>query len=68
MFLGAIAVLPYVFTAISGLTSFWLGGTSVLIVVGVGLDVLMQIESHMVMRHYYSLTEAGGSAILGRRG
>ncbi|MBS3764942.1 preprotein translocase subunit SecY [Candidatus Bipolaricaulota bacterium] len=67
MFLGAIAVLPYVFTAISGLTSFWLGGTSVLIVVGVGLDVLMQIESHMVMRHYDSLTEAGGSAILGRR-
>lgn len=67
MFLGAIAVLPYIFTAISGLSSFWLGGTSVLIVVGVGLDVLMQIESHMVMRHYDSLTEAGGSAILGRR-
>lgn len=67
MFLGAIAVLPYVFTAVSGLTSFWLGGTSVLIVVGVGLDVLMQIESHMVMRHYDSLTEAGGSALLGRR-
>ncbi|MBS3786632.1 preprotein translocase subunit SecY [Candidatus Bipolaricaulota bacterium] len=67
LFLGSIAVLPYVFTAISGLSSFWLGGTSVLIVVGVGLDVLMQIESHMVMRHYDSLTEAGGSAILGRR-
>lgn len=67
LFLGSIAVLPYVFTAVSGLTSFWLGGTSVLIVVGVGLDVLMQIESHMVMRHYDSLTEAGGSALLGRR-
>lgn len=67
LFLGAIAVLPYIFTAISGLSSFWLGGTSILIVVGVGLDVLMQIESHMVMRHYDSLTEAGGSAILGRR-
>jgi len=68
LFLGAIAVLPYVFTAISGLSSFWLGGTSVLIVVGVGLDVVQQIESHMVMRHYDSLTEAGGSAMLGRRG
>lgn len=67
LFLGAIAILPFVFTAISGLSSFWLGGTSVLIVVGVGLDVLMQIESHMVMRHYDSLTEAGGSALLGRR-
>ncbi len=67
LFLGAIAVLPHVFTAISGLSSFWLGGTSVLIVVGVGLDVVQQIESHMVMRHYDSLTEAGGSAILGRR-
>ncbi len=67
LFLGAIAVLPYIFSAISGLTSFWLGGTSILIVVGVGLDVLMQIESHMVMRHYDSLTEAGSSALLGRR-
>ncbi len=67
LFLAGIAVLPHLISAISGLTAFWLGGTSVLIVVGVGIDILMQIESHMVMRHYDSLTESGGASLLGRR-
>lgn len=68
LFLSAIAILPHVFSAVSGLSSFWLGGTSVLIVVGVSVDILMQVESHMVMRHYESLTESGGGgALLGRR-
>ena len=67
LFLAAIAVLPHIFSAVSGLSAFWLGGTSVLIVVGVGVDILMQIESHMVMRHYDSLTESGSASFLGRR-
>ena len=67
LFLAGIAVLPHLISAISGLTAFWLGGTSVLIVVGVGIDILMQIESHMVMRHYDSLTESGAASLLGRR-
>jgi len=66
VFLAAIAVLPYLLSAASGLTSmFFIGGTSLLIVVGVGIDTLMQIEAHLVMRHYESLTKAGG--LLGRR-
>ena len=37
-----------------GLASFY-GGTSLLIIVGVALDTLQQIESHLLMRHYLSL-------------
>jgi preprotein translocase subunit SecY len=66
-FLSAIAILPYILSAASGLsTMFLIGGTSLLIVVGVGIDTIMQIEAHLVMRHYESLTKSG--RLLGRRG
>jgi preprotein translocase subunit SecY len=66
IFLGAIAILPYILSAASGISGmFLLGGTSLLIVVGVGVDTIMQIEAHLVMRHYESLTKSGG--LLGRR-
>ena len=66
VFLSAVAILPYVFSDISGLAGMYIiGGTSILIVVGVGIDTLMQIEAHLVMRHYESLTK--GSGLLGRR-
>ena len=67
LFLSAVAVLPYILSTLSGSqTMFLIGGTSLLIVVGVGIDTLMQIETHLVMRHYESLTKSGG--LLGRRG
>ena len=67
LFLSMVAVLPYLLSALSGSsTMFLIGGTSLLIVVGVGIDTLMQIETHLVMRHYESLTKSGG--LLGRRG
>ena len=67
LFLSMVAVLPYFLSALSGSsTMFLIGGTSLLIVVGVGIDTLMQIETHLVMRHYESLTKTGG--LLGRRG
>lgn len=66
LFLTAIALLPYVATGVSGLTTvFFIGGTSILIVVGVGVDTIKQIEAHMVERHYESLIKKG--AVLGRR-
>jgi len=65
LFLTGIAVLPFIFTGISGITTFQLGGTSLLIVVGVGVDLIKQIEAHMVERHYESLVQKG--AVLGRR-
>lgn len=55
LFLAAVAVAPSVFIAqfhFSQATSRALGGTSVLIVVGVALQTMRQMESQMVMRHY----------------
>ncbi|HHE47802.1 MAG TPA: preprotein translocase subunit SecY [Candidatus Acetothermia bacterium] len=64
-FLAGIAVLPFIFRAVSGITAFSLGGTSLLILVGVGIDTIMQIEAHLVMRQYESLVK--GAAFLGRK-
>ena len=51
IFLGAIAVLPIVVGQISNV-NLSLGGTSMLIVVGVAIDTVQQLESQMMMRHY----------------
>ena len=67
LFLSTVAVLPFILSTLSGSQSMFLvGGTSLLIVVGVGIDTMMQIEAHLVMRHYESLTKSG--RLLGRRG
>src|SRR5229473_5016289 len=55
LYLAAIAVLPSIFIKYGGFsqaTSRALGGTSVLIVVGVALDTMRQMESQMMMRNY----------------
>ena len=52
MFLGIIAVLPVVVGAIFHMQGLQIGGTSLLIVEGVALESVRQIESQMVMRHY----------------
>lgn len=51
IFLGVIAILPIVIGNIGGI-SISLGGTSVLILVGVALDTVQNLESQMMMRHY----------------
>lgn len=51
VYLAAIAVLPDIMMYKMGLP-FYFGGTSLLIVVGVALDTLQQIEGHLMMRHY----------------
>ena len=67
-FLGFIAILP-AFAMIAGVTnsfaSFY-GGTSLLILVGVVLDTLQQIESYLLMRHYDGLMKTG--RLTGRSG
>jgi preprotein translocase subunit SecY len=50
-FLAAIAVMPDLMIHFLNVP-FQFGGTGLLIVIGVGLDTLQQIESHLVMRHY----------------
>ncbi len=61
IFLGIIAIMP-AFAMIAGVNSGFAqfyGGTSLLILVGVVLDTLQQIESYLLMRHYDGLTKSG---------
>ena len=53
LFLGIVALMQYYVGPLTGVTTFDLvGGTSLLIVVGVALDTMQQIEAHLLMRHY----------------
>lgn len=53
LFLAAIAILPMLLGSLAGLpSSVRIGGTSLLIVVGVGLETMKQIESQLIKRHY----------------
>jgi preprotein translocase subunit SecY len=68
IFLAIIAILP-AFASLIGVNSqfaAFFGGTSLLILVGVVLDTLQQIESHLLMRHYDGLMKSG--RIKGRTG
>ncbi|MBQ7303221.1 MAG: preprotein translocase subunit SecY [Clostridia bacterium] len=57
LFCGVIAVFPGIFGMITGFTALSLGGTSIMIVVGVALEIVQQIESQMMMRHYKGFLE-----------
>ncbi|MBI4809924.1 MAG: preprotein translocase subunit SecY [Ignavibacteriales bacterium] len=67
IFLAIVAILPAFMVKLGVTSSFasFFGGTSLLIVVGVGLDTLQQIESHLLMRHYDGFMKSG--KIKGRR-
>ena len=52
LFLGVVALFPSVFGKLTGITGLTIGGTSIMIVVGVALETVQQIESQMMMRHY----------------
>lgn len=52
LFLGAIAVLPLILQGISGFASLAIGGTALLIVVSVVLDLVKKIEAQIAMREY----------------
>ncbi|MFP4012953.1 MAG: preprotein translocase subunit SecY [Chitinispirillaceae bacterium] len=64
VFLAIIAVLPLMIMRGLG-QNFYLGGTSILIVVGVALDTLQQLESHLQMRNYEGFMKKG--RLRGRR-
>jgi preprotein translocase subunit SecY len=65
IFLAFISVAPFALMETMNV-SFFLGGTSMLIVVGVALDTITQLESHLMMRHYDGFVKKG--KIRGRRG
>ena len=52
LFLALIAVLPTLVIGLTGLKNIYFGGTSLLIVVGVALETMKQIESQLMSRHY----------------
>jgi preprotein translocase subunit SecY len=58
-FLALVAVVPDLVIAGFNVPAVGFGGTSVLIVVGVALDTLQQIESHLLMRHYEGFVKRG---------
>ena len=68
IFLGIVAIMPAIVSTLGVNQQFsqFYGGTSLLILVGVVLDTLQQIESHLLMRHYDGLTKSG--RIKGRSG
>ncbi|HEY5586358.1 MAG TPA: preprotein translocase subunit SecY [Ruminiclostridium sp.] len=57
LFLALITIFPYLVGWITGVSGVWFAGTSVLILVGVALDTVRQIESQMLMRHYKGFLE-----------
>jgi preprotein translocase subunit SecY len=65
IFYAAIAILP-TFLMSAFHVPFYFGGTTLLIIVGVALDTLQQIESHLLMRHYEGFIKRG--KISGRAG
>ena len=68
LFIALIAVMPAIVGLFNVQDAFaqFFGGTSLLILIGVVLDTLQQIESHLLMRHYDGLLESG--RVLGRGG
>ena len=62
IFLGIVDIMPAIVASLINVTtgfSHFYGGTSLLILVGVVLDTLQQIESHLLMHHYDGLTKTG---------
>ena len=60
-----IAIIPFLFQRYAGLDndmitlSYYFGGTSIIIAVGVALDTMQQIEGHLVSRHYDGFLKTG---------
>ncbi len=67
IYVSAVCVLPSILISRFNVP-FYFGGTALLIVVGVAIDTMSQIESHMLTRHYEGfLKRSGGGRIKGRR-
>ncbi len=65
IYVSAVCVLPSILIARFNVP-FYFGGTALLIVVGVAIDTVAQIESHMLTRHYEGFLKKGGVRMKGR--
>jgi preprotein translocase subunit SecY len=72
LFLAVVALLPNVVWGVVKVYDWnvvgFFGGTSLLILVGVALDTVRQIEQHLLMRHYDGFGGPGSKRLRGRRG
>ncbi|MCY3600786.1 MAG: preprotein translocase subunit SecY [Gemmatimonadetes bacterium] len=67
VYLALIAVLPYLIFSIFDLQTFFFGGTSLLIVVGVALDTMQQLQQHLLLRQYEGFMKKGRVKYRGRQ-
>ena len=58
--LAIVAVVPTIMTGLMNINTFYFGGTAVIIVVGVALDTVHQIEGQLLMRHYEGILKRRG--------
>ena len=65
IYVSAVCVLPSILITRFNVP-FYFGGTALLIVVGVAIDTVAQIESHMLSRHYEGFLKSGGARLKGR--
>jgi len=65
IYVSAVCVLPSILISKFNVP-FYFGGTALLIIVGVAIDTISQIESHMLTRHYEGFLAKGGARIKGR--
>ena len=65
IYVSAVCVLPSILISKFNVP-FYFGGTALLIVVGVAIDTVSQIESHMLTRHYEGFLKKGGDRVKGR--
>ena len=52
LFLAFVALVPIIYTNVTGMYGLSMGGTSIIIIVGVALETVKQLESQMMLRHY----------------
>jgi preprotein translocase subunit SecY len=67
LYLTAIALLPFLIFDRFGIQTFTFGGTSLLIVVGVGLDTVQQVQQLLLLRHYDGFMKKGRVKMRGRQ-
>ena len=65
IYVSAVCVLPSILISKFNVP-FYFGGTALLIVVGVAIDTVAQMESHMLSRHYEGFLKKGGGKMKGR--
>lgn len=67
VYLALIAILPFGIFELFDIQTFFFGGTSLLIVVGVALDTVQQMQQHLLLRHYEGFMKKGRVKYRGRQ-